>query len=134
MSILATYARDDVLETKVVAFVARLRAPIDRFRCFDCRKLEFASYMVTTETWHAAIPAHIRVRKLIGQMAVAAGKGALLVRAHSKTPAEHIRGHCLLCLPCLELRLRRPLRIDDFTDVPVNETLRFGYAMGARSK
>ncbi len=134
MSILAAYARDDALETKVIAFVARLRVPIDRFRCFDCHKIEFASYMVTTEVWREAILEHIRVRRLIGEVAVRAGKGALLVRANSRVPAERIRGHCLLCLPCLEFRLNRPLCIDDFTDVPVNETLRFGHAMGRRRR
>ena len=38
----------------------------------------------------------------------------------------------LLHLNCLEIRLGRPLTVDDFTAAPGNEPLRFGYAMAKR--
>jgi hypothetical protein len=37
-----------------------------------------------------------------------------------------------LHLYCLEKRLDRRLTIDDFTDVPINDELRFGYTLGTR--
>ena len=35
-----------------------------------------------------------------------------------------------LHLPCLEKRLGRPLALADFTDVPINDNIRFAYKMG----
>jgi hypothetical protein len=38
------------------------------------------------------------------------------------------KGFCHL--KCLQQKLGRPLLIDDFTDAPVNDSIRFGYELG----
>ena len=40
--------------------------------------------------------------------------------------------HALMCPSCIEVRLRRPLTLDDFTPAKINNAYRFGYVMGAR--
>ena len=38
----------------------------------------------------------------------------------------------LCCFKCLEARIGRPLALSDFTDAPINDPVRFGYALAAR--
>jgi len=38
-----------------------------------------------------------------------------------------------LCLPCVERRLGRPLRRDDFTDVPINAPIFYVFDLARRS-
>lgn len=34
------------------------------------------------------------------------------------------------CIGCVEIALRRPLRMRDFPNLPINSNIRFGYKMG----
>ncbi len=46
--------------------------------------------------------------------------------------AAHGAGEHILCAPCLEKRMGRPLAIADLTDAPVNDLIRLGHAMALR--
>ncbi|MGE8063879.1 hypothetical protein [Pseudomonas sp. NPDC089569] len=42
----------------------------------------------------------------------------------------HPNGHGMLCLPCLENRVGRPLQVSDFTDAPINSQRRIAEFCG----
>lgn len=54
-----------------------------------------------------------------------------MVHDHVWSEAGFTRKQCA-CLPHLELRLRRSLTIDDFTEKPINDPIRFGFMMALR--
>ncbi len=39
---------------------------------------------------------------------------------------------CILCMSCAERRLGRDFTIDDFTEFPINNVIRFGYEIGRK--
>ena len=69
------------------------------YKCVDCDK-HMSPYMVKNEVWHKAWSTY---RAYLDSI---------------KCPGLR---HGNLCIKCLAKRLRRPLTIDDFTDVPSNE-------------
>lgn len=72
--------------------------------CYDC-KGESERYMVHRHVWLKAFPDYRKKRQ--------------------KKPIY-------LCFNCVEKRLSRKLNLEDFTDFPINEGLRFGFLMGCR--
>lgn len=74
------------------------------FSCVDCGVLA-EWYMLEACVWLQAMPDyHARKLKAVG-------------------------GRVYLCLLCVEGRLHRRLAVRDFTPAPVNELLRWGYAL-----
>lgn len=92
--------------------------------------------MVRGDVWLAAWPDYS------GQVALARWETSKRIdpdgSRHAACPVEFKKivrretPRFLLCLRCLELRLGRPLEIEDFTPAPVNNAVRFGFLMGRR--
>ncbi len=78
--------------------------------CIDCGK-EGGRYAVKKEVWDEAFPDYKAVR----EQRRAAGKATTV------------------CLECLEKRLGRQLRMEDFTDARINQPIFYGYKIAMRS-
>jgi hypothetical protein len=89
-------------------------------KCFDCLGPN-NSYTVHDHLWDDAWPHHEE------------HKSAMLVRA-SDHRMPHNMVHQYLCLSCLEKRLGRRLKIEDFDDAPINNAIRFAYQLGRESR
>jgi len=77
--------------------------------CRDCRTPSPAGYMIKHELWRDVWPTHDRELEAL----------------HAKHPLQtrhgDVRHFLLLCIPCLERRLGRPLREDDLLGYPTKE-------------
>jgi len=82
--------------------------------CYDCGKCS-CMYMVHDELWQKAWPEYRELR-------------AELV------PKYSFRIFLCLCLECLEVRIKRPLLISDFTPAPINDGIRIGYTLGKKEQ
>jgi hypothetical protein len=88
-------------------------------RCRDCNAPS-QSYMVRDEIWLAAWPTYNAERRA-------------LIRAHKTTNDPCHQTMLLLCFSCLDKRLGRPLRPDDFKlSLSVNAGIVLGMRMSAR--
>ena len=47
---------------------------------------------------------------------------------------KHSMGHSILCLECFQEMIGRKLTIDDFPDLPINDSLHYGYKLGREEK
>ncbi len=101
---------------RIDRFLKGVRNSGDFRRCFDCLDRD-CPYMVEGLVWKQAWPEyHNELNMLVN-------------RARAKNwPSNVVFG--LLCLRCLSMRLGRPLRIEDFPNVPINLPIRVGYQMG----
>lgn len=81
--------------------------------CRDCSEVEHYQYMVRKPVWYQAMPDY-----------------AEQVKARNALPN---RPAIMLCLPCLEKRLGRPLASSDFDlNLPGNQLLRWGMLLATR--
>jgi hypothetical protein len=89
--------------------------------CYDCDKAS-PQYMVKDEVWSSAWP---RYREM---------KAALSKKYPRTLPSEErVKGLLTLCLYCLEQRLGRPLKADDFDlELPINHTIALGMRIERR--
>ena len=80
--------------------------PVPGFECMDCEQYGHG-WMVTDEVWEE------------------------ICEDEGWSPNNP---YAIYCCECAEKRLGRKLTIEDFTDVPINRALRFGYELGRREK
>jgi hypothetical protein len=111
----------------VAYFVQSIRVPSDWWRCFDCHEMG-GEYMVHNHVWYTALPPQYE-HQIRSKLLTAARANSVCSLAHRPTGIP-----LRLCLRCLEKRLGRKLLLTDFTDAPINNSVRFGFAMGAASK
>lgn len=91
--------------------------------CLDCGDYDNC-YRVHDEVWKLAVPDYEAL------------KGARRASAKEKGlegPYARAASFVGLCFVCLAKRLGREVTIDDFTRHPINESLRFGFALGRAS-
>jgi hypothetical protein len=99
--LVATYGRREAARhSRFKELVRRLE------RCRDCDRDNPEAYMVKERLWRKAVPG-----SRIGPV------------PYSHWPGEHGTGG-FLCLACLEARLGRPLRREDFKAHPINAAFR----------
>lgn len=76
-----------------------------RHGCVDCGAED--SYMLRNEVWREAFPNYVEVKK--------------------QRKLEDPKNHTCVCIPCVEKRLGRDLRITDFVEAPINRNIFLGY-------
>ncbi len=91
------------------------------YRCFDCLTTRLNHYMVHDDLWLKAWPTYEADRKLMKTIRCVLYQGT----------GGNSHG-CFLCFQCLETRIARKLALEDFKDVPINDSIKFGYAIGQR--
>lgn len=107
---------DEQIGPRVDRYLKGVKNSTDFKRCFDCLECD-CPYQIEGLVWKQAWPTfHEDVQALVN-------------RARAKFfPSGVVSGR--LCLKCLSMRLGRPLRIEDFPNVPINLPIRVGYQMG----
>lgn len=130
----AKAARTDKVEEYLLAMPVQVKpgtVRFNRFLCFDC--LGHADqFMVPDALWHTAWPTY-RVDKLMMRKRYE----TMYPEHHEPSPKMGVtrpkKGKgtsALLCLPCLEQRHGKALRIEDFTNATLNNSIRFAFMMG----
>lgn len=83
--------------------------------------------MVLDSLWDAVWPTHTADMAMMDERFKTMYPEAVI---DYHLPSE--QPHNLLCLPCLQKRAGRWLNLDDFTEAPVNNPIRFAHVLGQR--
>lgn len=103
---------------KMEAYLDNIRNREDVYRCFDCLK-HCCGYMVTPAVWKKAWP-----KQDVHQQ---------VLMFKTKVRSISYEPHCILCFRCLQQRLARKLKIEDFLALPINEGIFLGFEIGKAS-
>lgn len=126
--------RADKVEEYLLAMSVQVRPGEVRFKnhnCFDCRD-EGDVFMVQDQLWDSAWPTYREDRAMLVARCKTMYPDHYEDRNGRLEPKWGKGARALLCLHCLEKRAGRRLVLDDFTDVRVNDKIRFGHLMGRR--
>ncbi len=104
-------------------------------RCRDCDGYG-AHYMVHDAVWQAAWPTYAKDKNwelAEAKMNLGIPLGTPLTADQKAQLRDYGRPSGQLCLPCLEVRLKRPLTIEDFpADLPINHGIVSGFVLAMR--